>query len=232
MPKNINYIAKGKGEVILFLHGWGQNITMMEPLIEDLKNNYKCVVLDLPGFGESCFNNTSNISAYTENIRMFLKEKNLLPKYIVGHSFGGKVALEYYLKYRDLSKLVIIASPLLKPKRNLVYYFKIYKYKLTKKIIKYNKEKIGSNDYKECSKEMKNFFISVVNEHYNNCIKQIDIPVLLLWGNKDRKVPVNKGKRLNKEIKNSELHIIRGDHFAYLENLMYTKLTLNKFFRR
>jgi pimeloyl-ACP methyl ester carboxylesterase len=145
---------------------------------------------------------------------------------------AAEVALEYYLKYKDVSKLAIIASPLLKPKRNIVYYLKVYKYKLTKKIIKYNKEKIGSDDYKKCPKEMKNFFVSVVNKHYNDCIKEVDIPVLLLWGNKDSKVPINKAKKLHKVIKNSKLHIIKGNHFAYLENLMYTKLVLNEFFRR
>ena len=37
MP-NISYIKEGKGEVILLLHGWGQNKEMMLPLIDNLKD--------------------------------------------------------------------------------------------------------------------------------------------------------------------------------------------------
>ena len=133
MPKDINYIEKGQGEIILFLHGWGQNIDMMLPLIDELKHKYKCVILDLPGFGKSNFNDSKTISEYVEKIRLFLEEKQLLPKYLVGHSFGGKLCVEYYLKYQDVCKMALIASPILKPKRNFVYYYKVYKYKLIKK---------------------------------------------------------------------------------------------------
>ena len=127
---NISYICKGEGEVILFLHGWGQNKEMMFPLIEELKNKYKCVILDLPGFGESVFLGEKTIEEYVVNLRMFLEKENLLPKYIVGHSFGGKLAALYYLKYKDVVNLTIISSPLLKPKRTMKYYLKGYAHQL------------------------------------------------------------------------------------------------------
>ena len=34
-------------------------------------------------------------------------------------------------------------------------------------------------------------------------VKNIDVPILLYWGNKDKEVPLNKAKKLNKYIKNS-----------------------------
>ena len=77
---------------------------------------------------------------------------------------------------------------------------------------------------------MKTFFINVVNTHYDKIIKNIDIPILLLWGDKDDKVPLNKAKKINKLMENSELHIVKGNHFAYLLN--FSKLVLSKFFRR
>ena len=49
---NINYIQYGSGEDVLLLHGWGQNIAMMNPIGENLKNK-KVTIVDLPGFGES-----------------------------------------------------------------------------------------------------------------------------------------------------------------------------------
>jgi len=230
MPNNISYISIGTGEVILFLHGWGQNKEMMLPLIDELKYKYRCIILDLPGFGNSIFNNSKNIDDYTEKIKEFLTENKLFPKYIVGHSFGGKIAIQYYLKYKNISKIIIIASPVLKPKRRFKYYYKIYKYKLMKKF-RIRSLKKGSRDYNNCPNEMKRFFINVVNKHYNKDVKNINVPVLLLWGNKDKEVPINRAKKLNKKINNSELHILDGTHFAYLENIEFTKLIIQKFLR-
>lgn len=231
MPNDINFIVKGKGSVILFLHGWGQNKEMMAPLIDNLKYKFKCVVVDLPGFGKSDFNNSKNIGEYTQKLRSFLEERNLLPKYLVGHSFGGKVCVEYYLKYKDVDKICLIASPVLRPKRNVLYYYKVYKYKIMKKIHKEKYIKCGSEDYKACPVDMRNFFVNIVNTHYDNDVNKIHVPVLLMWGNKDEKVPIRKAKKLNKLIESSNLHIVNGGHFAYLENIELSKYLLNKFIR-
>lgn len=230
MP-NISYISEGSGDIILFLHGWGQNKEMMYPLIDELKNKYRCIVVDLPGFGDSKFNGSENISEYIGILRKFLQDNDLLPKYIVAHSFGGKVAVEYYLNYRDIDRVVIIASPLLKPKRTIKYCFKILLHKIKKKMGIRNSNG-GSQDYKNCSSEMKHFFVNVVNTHYNKQLKNVDIPFLLLWGNKDKQVPLNRAKKLNEVLKHSQLYVENGGHFAYLENIEFTRLAIQSFLRR
>lgn len=230
MP-NISYIDEGNKEVIVFFHGWGQNKEMMMPLIDNLKHKYRCVILDLPGFGNSLFDDSKNIDEYTQNLRQFLEKENITPKYIIGHSFGGKLAVNYYLKYKDIKGLVLIASPILKPKRTLKYYYKLYLHKLKKKL-KLNLNKSGSEDYKNCPPNMKKFFINVVNTHFDKHVKHINIPTLLIWGERDNKVPLNKGIKLNKNLKDSRLIKIKGEHFAYLENIDFTRLIIQKFFRR
>lgn len=229
MP-TITYVDEGFGEVILFLHGWGQNKEMMLPLIEELKCNYRCIVLDLPGFGESPFNDAETLNLYTEKLNEFLKGKGIKPTYIVGHSFGGKVAVNYILKYGGVKGLILLASPILKPKRTVKYFFNIYKYKFKKKLNLAIKE-YGSYDYKNCSKNMKSFFVNVVNTHFDKSIRLIESPVLLIWGNKDDKVPLSKAKLLNKKLKNSKLYIQKGGHFAYLENIEFTRLIIQQFIR-
>lgn len=230
MPNTISYLIEGKGDIILFLHGWGQNKESMLPIIDTLKNKYKCVLIDMPGFGKSKFNNAKNMEEYTNKIRTFLEKNKLLPKYIVGHSFGGKVAIEYYKQNKNIEKLFLIASPILKPKRHLNYYYKVLKHKIKKRLKLKSNE--GSADYKNSPNEMKNFFISVVNHHYNKMIKDIEIPVILIWGSKDKQVPLNRAKKLNKRLKNSDLYVMKGDHFAYIENIEYTRLVIQKHLRR
>ena len=226
----ISYMIEGKGDQILFLHGWGQSKELMIPLIDELKNKYSCILVDLPGFGDSAFNNAKNICEYTKKFHNFLISKKLAPKYIVGHSFGGKVAVEYLNKYNGVEKLVLIASPVLKQKKSVKVRLKIVRYKINKFLCR-NKKSDGSEDYKNCPKGMKNFFVSVVNTNYDKDIKDIKIPVLIIWGNKDKKVSVKDAYKLNKIIENSVLHIQEGDHFSYLENIDLTKLAIQKFLR-
>ena len=230
MP-NISYKEEGTGEVILFLHGWGQNKEMMLPLIDELKSKYRCVLVDLPGFGNSKFNGSKNLDEYTESLRLFLKCKNIVPRHIIGHSFGGKLALNYYLKYKDVNSLTFIASPILKPNRNLKYYYKIYTYKFMKKL-KIKLTKKGSKDYQNCSEDMRGFFVNVVNRHFDKEIKNIEIPILMVWGDRDEKVPLNKAKEMKKKISDAQLVVEKGGHFAYLENIEFTRLIIQQFLRR
>jgi len=227
---NLDFFITGEGPVILFLHGWGQNKEMMSSLVEGLKNKYKCVVLDMPGFGNSKFNREKNIDEYTKNIHDFLLYKlRIKPIYIIGHSFGGKVAINYHLKY-GVKSVALIASPVLKVKRKLTYYFKVALYKLKKKL-RIKDKNAGSEDYKNTKEEMKSFFVSVVNTHYNKEIKKIKIPILLIYSSLDEKVSLKEGIRLEKKLLRGKLRVIKGDHFAYLTNREVVNSLINNFFK-
>jgi pimeloyl-ACP methyl ester carboxylesterase len=220
----------GKGETILFLHGWGQSIEMMMPLVENLKNKYRCIVLDMPGFGNSKFNGESNMDEYTKTIHDFLVYKlHVTPSYIVGHSFGGKVAINYHLKY-GVKSIALIASPILKVKRKISYYFKVALYKL-KKALSIDTKNSGSEDYKNTNVNMKKFFVSVVNTHYSKQVKKIRIPTLLIYSSNDEKVSVKEGIRLDKKLLRGKLRVIKGDHFAYLTNREVVSSLINNFFK-
>ena len=43
----------GQGDGVILLHGWGQDMRMMRLIQNELKDHYRVVNLDLPGFGES-----------------------------------------------------------------------------------------------------------------------------------------------------------------------------------
>jgi len=86
--------------------------------------------------------------------------------------------------------------------------------------------------HNEHDEEMKSFFVNVVNTHYDKLVRNIEIPVILIWGNDDEKVPLKKACELNKKLKNSELYIMNGDHFAYIKNIEFTRLVIQKHLRR
>ena len=51
----INYLDYGikDKQAVVLLHGWGQNIAMMQMIGEALKYEYRIIIIDFPGFGLS-----------------------------------------------------------------------------------------------------------------------------------------------------------------------------------
>ena len=89
---DINYIQYGKGQDIILLHGWGQNIQMMDPLGKNFADKFKITILDFPGFGSSQEPDYAyNISDYVELLHDLIKELKIENPIIIGHSFGGRV---------------------------------------------------------------------------------------------------------------------------------------------
>ena len=118
---NINYKDYGKknGNAIVYLHGWGQNIEMMEPIANPFVKTHRLIILDLPGFGKSEEPKTEwSLEDYVEMIHSLLDSLNIKNPSLVGHSFGGKLSIIYASKY-DVDKLVLLASPYKVSKKEL-----------------------------------------------------------------------------------------------------------------
>ena len=87
----INYKEYGKkGEdAIVFLHGWGQNIQMMEPIANPFIKTHHLVIIDLPGFGKSEEPKTVwELDEYVEMIHELLTSLKIKKPNRIGHSFG------------------------------------------------------------------------------------------------------------------------------------------------
>ena len=219
---NINFKDIGKGKKILFLHGWGSSLNIYNEIINYLSSSYRCLSLDLPGFGESMEGKESlTLKDYASLLNEFLMEHNFKPDLIVCHSFGGKVAIEYTLNYGYDQKLLLCSPSIIKPKRKVTYYLKKGLYKSTKKfpsLNKYIKEKVSSNDYNNASEILKKTLIDACSHYYDDELKDIENKVFLYWGLKDETTPVDQGKKAKKLLPNSTLLIIEGTHFAFIEN--------------
>ena len=94
-----NYTQYGEGQDIVLLHGWGQNIKVMEPLAKRL-NGYRITIIDLPGFGLSEEPPTSySVSDYADYVHELLESLEIKNPILIGHSFGGRVSIIYGSKY-------------------------------------------------------------------------------------------------------------------------------------
>ena len=229
---DVNYIQYGKGKDIVLLHGWGQNIKMMDPLGKNLADDFKITILDLPGFGSSEIPKFAyTINDYTELLHDFLEELNIKNPILIGHSFGGRIAINYASLFK-VEKLVLFGSPFIVREGNSL------KVKLLKKlknikvldgIAEAMKNYLGSEDYKAAKGIMREVLVKTVNTDLRDAASKIKVSTLLIWGDNDTAVPVSEAKELEKTIKDSALIVLQGSHYCYLENLGHVVSILEHF---
>ena len=233
---NINYVRYGdlKKDTLIFLHGWGQNIEMMRPIGDNFQNRFRITILDFPGFGESEEPKEAwTIDDYELMLEEFLKKVNVKKPIVIGHSFGGRVAIRYSAR-NPISKLVLFGSPCIRIQEELSLGVKILKKLKTLPGLnclgEYMKKFIGSRDYKAASPIMRQTLVNVVNEDLSKFAREIEEPTLLIWGTNDTEAPLNEAKELEKIMLDAALITLPGTHYAYLENLPRVVTILDNFF--
>lgn len=108
----ISYINEGVGEkTLLFVHGLSSNSDAWSKNIKVLKNHYKCIALDLPGYGKSSKPEADYTPSYfAEILHKFINELELKNIILVGHSMGGQATIKLATSYKtDIEKLILIA---------------------------------------------------------------------------------------------------------------------------
>ena len=234
----INYkdFGKNDADAILFLHGWGQNIQMMEPIAKPLESTHRIVIIDLPGFGESTEPDTAwTLEDFSLMVNYIIKKLKLKNVSLVGHSFGGKISLLYASKY-DVKKLVLLASPykvkISKPSLKVRMLKKLKNVPGLKGVAEKMKKRLGSTDYRNASPVMRDILVKHVNTDLTEDAKKIKCPTLMIWGTNDTEVPVQDAYELEKIIHDSGVVIYEGcTHYAYLERLNQTISVLKSFMK-
>ena len=109
MTEKSHISSKTLKQTLVFLHGWGVNAAIFQPLAKQLTENYQVICLDLPGFGDQVKAFPSHYSL--ANVTSELSSKIPKNSIVVGWSLGGLVATQLALEYPEkVTKLVTIAS--------------------------------------------------------------------------------------------------------------------------
>ena len=201
---------------ILFLHGFGSSLQTWDNWSDALKDEYRVISVDLPGFG---LTGEDPSGIYTdarsvEVLEAFLKELQIPKVVLVGNSMGGKFAWQFAARYPDqVSKLVLIspdgyASPGIEygKKTEVPAIAELYRYFFSKTFLAMNLKPAYAN-----SKTLND---SLVNRYYDlmlapgvrgailarmqqtvlqdpvPSLATIKAPTLLIWGEKDAFIPI------------------------------------------
>ena len=226
---------------IVFLHGWGADKNSFL-WTKNYFEEYSLIYVDFPGFGNSKEPDTVwSVFDYCVCLKNFLNQFDIEELVLVAHSFGGRVAIKFSTSfssdYKEV-KLCLIDSAGIKPRRNFRYYFKIFRFKLLKKIANKFKsgrkwlQKQGSSDYICLSQNMKEIFKRVVNEDLSFDASQIKNRTILIWGSKDKDTKPYMARKLNKLIEGSELYIFKdAGHYSFLERKEEFLIILDTFIK-
>src|SRR3989338_7668915 len=109
--KRLHYEEKGSGEPILFVHGWPASIKSLYRLYQIASQNYRAIIIDLPGFGKSDNPDPDwGVAEYAKFLVEFIDRLNLKPVIFFGHSFGGALGIYIASNYPNYIKRLILCG--------------------------------------------------------------------------------------------------------------------------
>ncbi|WDE05601.1 pimeloyl-ACP methyl ester esterase BioH [Thalassomonas viridans] len=111
MAERLRITSRGAGTPLVFIHGWGFNSGIWQPLVKRLTDTFTVITVDLPGFGNNADRIPADYSleAITDEVQVAVGQ----PAVYIGWSLGGLVATDIALKHPDkvLGLLTIASSP-------------------------------------------------------------------------------------------------------------------------
>jgi non-heme chloroperoxidase len=198
---------------LLFLHGWGSNKELMKNAFGNHLDAFRHVYVDLPGFGNSTCNMALTTEDYAGIMELFLAQisANHDPV-IVGHSFGGKVAL-----LLNPGILVLIGSAGIRLPKPLKIRAKILLFKLLKGLgLTSLRRFFAAADAQKLSEPMYQTFKNVVDEDFSERFGRYTGRALLCWGREDTATPMRSAYAMHSLIGNSRLVEFDGDHYFFM----------------
>ncbi len=216
MSFDISYdiVNKDKNVDCVILHGWGSNKELMKSAFSKYMPHFRHIYIDLPGFGGSSNDYSLTTKQYFTIINKLLESLKVRKDIVIGHSFGGKVAL-----LLDPKMLVLLSSAGILVKKPLKVRMKITLFKALKP---FGGEKFyklfATKDVEGMSKNMYETLKNVVDEDFSSLFSSYGGKALIFWGKEDRATPLSSGRKIASLIKESEFVEMEGDHYFFLRN--------------
>jgi pimeloyl-ACP methyl ester carboxylesterase len=208
---------------VLALHGWGRRGNDFAASLA----GYDALAVDLPGFGATPPpKEPIGARGYADLVAPVLDIFDV-PPVLLGHSFGGRIAVCLAATHPErVGPLLIAGTPLVRtvaPKGPSIGYRVLRSLNRIGIVPDERMEEIrrsrGSADYRAATGVMRDVLVTVVNESYEDELGRLQSRVLLLWGEGDHEVPVAVAEKSLRLIRqgggSAELEVLAGvGHFV------------------
>ena len=251
--KSVHASDAGQGvdnskDTIVFLHGSGLSHIVWS-LTEQFfsSKNFNVLSIDLPGHGNSegpCLDSIEKITDWLEKVFEKLNLKNLI---LVGHSQGCLEAIEYSFKYKKrLKKMVLISGSYRMPvNKDLIDLASNGDSDAVKLMMKWgyegSKKFIGGNPIERIIQSPRDISeilavdLIACNNYANGskAAQSISCPSMLVFGELDKMVNLEAGKKFANLVKNSTTHIIPGcGHMIMIEKAFEMREKVLEFLKK
>jgi pimeloyl-ACP methyl ester carboxylesterase len=214
-----SYVDEGEGEVLLLLHGLMGALSNWGKVIEDFKGQYRVIIPILPIYDLPLL--TTGVKTMAKYVHKFVKFKKLSNVTLLGNSLGGHVALIYVLSHPTMVKAMVLtgSSGLYEnafggsfPRRGSYDFIKekveytFYDPTVATKVLVDDVFRI-INDRHSVIRILA-MAKSAIRHNMKKDLKNINVPVALIWGRDDKITPPEVAIEFNQLLPDSELHWI------------------------
>lgn len=105
----LNYKTFGQGDPIIILHGMFGTLDNWQTIARQLAEEYTVYLIDQRNHGRSPHHDDFNYPVLAEDLHHFMESHWIHHAHIIGHSMGGKTAMQFALDYSDMvDKLIVV----------------------------------------------------------------------------------------------------------------------------
>ncbi len=202
---------------VVALHGWGRTHRDFDAVLAGRDG----LAVDLPGFGASPPPPAAvGAAGYADATEPLLAGADTADRFVlVGHSFGGRVAVHLAARHPDrVAGLVLTGVPLLRPEGRATRPAAAHRVArwlhrrglLSDERMEAQRRRRGSVDYRAATGVMRDVLVTVVNESYEGQLDAIGAPVELVWARHDDAVPVSVAERAARRLADAHLTVLDG----------------------
>lgn len=238
---SVSYNQTGNGPVLVLLHGFTIDSRVWEPQIDALSDDFTVISWDAPGAGQSSDpGEIFRLSDWADCIATLLDSVHVEKAHILGLSWGGILAQEFYHRHPHRAMSLILAGAyagwkgsLPQPivEERLATCLRDASLQPTEFVSKYLPGMFGDSPSPEAQEKLANIMsdfhpvgfrlmaISSANADTRNILPTIKVPTLLIWGEQDKRSQISIAHQMHVAIPGSKLHVIKGvGHVCNLES--------------
>jgi len=211
---------------VLILHGWGSCAKNWQQVKEELeRGGCKVYLFDLPGFGQNAFLEKAwSIDDYVGWIKNQINNLEIVePFFLLGHSFGGSIAVKLSLKYPEKIKKLFLISPALVRRKTfkgavLKKAAKVFSFlPLSFKKIIYGK--VIKSDYPLQAGPKRDTYLRIIQEDLSDRLSEISVDTYLFWGERDKTTPLKDAFYIKERVSGAKLEVFPSlKHSPHLES--------------
>lgn len=234
---HIHYTVQGEGSPLVLIHGFLDSHKTWRRNVQVLAQNHRVYAIDVLGFGSSerVRDPIYTMKQQSGFLREFFESQNLEKADIIGHSMGGALALQFAYDFPDSVHKVVLIAPatylynrfprngLNRVPRHvsrgvLGIYEKMQGDRSNPVLYAYGDPERITED----AKDIRNQMMRVQGQHdalismsmskreadVPREMSRVTVPILVIWGKKDRVVPVSDAAKHVRDLPNARLEII------------------------